>query len=175
MTRPAVGRPDHHDVLLAPGRPAAERAALRLAQRARQQRVGLVAALVGREVIRLVEVDRVDGFERHKLGDLRRVRADLLHRLQLLGREHHVLVFRELIALGHVFARHRHLFLDAEVLLLQPRPAGLVQQVEGDRPARLGGREKLDRYRHQPERYGQTRDGSCRHCPCLLPSFSFLL
>ena len=145
-------------------RPSAQRFDSRSALR--EQRVGLGAALVGREVVGLVEVHRVDRFERHELGDLGHVRAGLLHRLQLLGREHHVLVLREFVALDHVLARDRHFFLDADVLLLQPRAAGLVQQVEGDRLARLGGRIELHRDRHQPERDGQTRDRSCSHA-CL--------
>ena len=65
-----LDRADHHDVLLAARGPAAERAALRLAQRLREQRVRLGAALVGREVVGLVEVHRVDRLDRHELGDL---------------------------------------------------------------------------------------------------------
>ena len=75
MTRPVLDRADHHDVLLAARGPAAERAALGLAQRLGEQRIGLGAALVGREVVRLVEVHRVDRLDRHELGDLGRVRA----------------------------------------------------------------------------------------------------
>ncbi len=102
-------------------RPSAQR--LRLAQRLGEQRVGLGAALVGREVVGLVEVHRIDRRERHELGDVGHVRAGFLHRLQLLGREDHVLVLGEFVALDHVLARDRDLFLDAEVLLLQARAA----------------------------------------------------
>src|SRR6185369_11550194 len=128
-----LDRPDHDDVLLAARRPAAERAAAGLAQRAREKRIRLGAALVGCEVIGLVEVDRIDRLDRHELGDVGRVGPGLLHRLQLLRREHHVLVLGELVALHHLLARDRDLLLHAEVLLLEPRAAGLVQQVEGNR------------------------------------------
>src|SRR5438046_1380639 len=49
---PVVDRADHHDVLLAAGGPAPQRAALRLAQPAREQRERLGSALVGCEVVR---------------------------------------------------------------------------------------------------------------------------
>src|SRR6202171_1773321 len=154
---------DHHDVLLAAGGPAPERAALGLAQRACEQREGRGATLVRGEVVRRVAVNRVDRFDGHEFGDFGRVRADLLHRLQLLGTEHHVLVLGEFIAFDHVLARDRDLLLDAEVLLLQARPAALVQQVERDRAARLGGRIELHRNRHQPERNRQRCYRSCSH------------
>src|SRR5262249_48500479 len=102
-------------------------------------------------------------FEWHELGDLGHVRADLFHRLQLFRREDDVLVLRELVALHDVFARDDDLLLDADVLLLEPRAAGLVQHVEGDRLARLGGRKQLHRDRYEPERDGQTCDRSCSH------------
>src|SRR6266581_2170147 len=159
-------RSDHHDVLLAARRPATERAAIRLAQRFCKQRVGLRAAFVRGEVIGLVEIHRVDRFDRHEFGDVRRVRPRLLERLQLLGREHHVLVVGEFIALRHVLARDGNLFLHADVLLLEPRSAGLVQKVERDRAARLGGGVKLHRNRDQSERNRQRSDRSCSHA-CL--------
>src|SRR5712691_4487504 len=122
-----LDRADHHDVLLAARRPAAERAAIRLAQRFRKQRVGLRAAFVRSEVVGLVEIHRVDRFDRHEFRDIRRVRPRLLEGLKLLGREHHVLVVGEFIALRHVLARDRNLLLHADVTLLEPRSAGLVQ------------------------------------------------
>src|SRR5205823_13273108 len=62
-------RTDHYDVLLAARRPAAQRAALGFAQRAREQRIGLGAALVGREIVGLVEEHRIDRVDRHEFGD----------------------------------------------------------------------------------------------------------
>ena len=158
-----LDRADHDDVLLAARRPAAERTALRLAQRLGEKRIGLGAALVGREVIGFVEVHRVDGLDRHEFADVRRAGAGFLQSFQLLGREHHVLVLGELVAFDHVFARDRDLFLDAEILLAQARAARLVQQVERDGAARLGRRKELDRNRHQPERNRQRCNRSRRH------------
>src|SRR5438093_9060709 len=80
-------RPDHHDVLLAARRPASDRAALRLAQRAGEQRVRLGAPFVGSEVVRLVEVHRVDGGDRDEFGDLRAMRSRFLQRLEPVGSE----------------------------------------------------------------------------------------
>ena len=143
-------------------RPSAQRPVS--SQRLREQRIGLRAALVGREVVRLVEVDRVDALDRDELGDLDHVGARLLQRLQLLGREDDVLVLGELVALDRVLARHDDAFLGADVLLLEARAARrLVQHVEGDRPGRLRRGVELDRNRHEAEGDRQRCDGSGRH------------
>src|SRR5712691_1340383 len=161
-----LDRADHHDVLLAAGAPAAERAAAGIAQRPREQRVRLRSALVRGEVVGLVEEHRVDRIDRHEFRDVRRVRTGFLERLQLFRREHHVLILGELVALRHVLACDRDLLLHADVLLLEPRSAGLVQQVERDRAARLGGGVKLHRNRHQSKGNGQRCNRSCSHaCP----------
>ena len=142
-------RPDHHDVLLAARAIATDGAALGLAQRAGEQRIRLGAPLVGSEVVGLVEEYRIDRLDRHEFGDLRAVRPRLLHRLELLGGEHHILVLRELIPLHHVFARHGHVLFDAEVLLPEPGPASLVEEIEGDRMTCLGRGIELHRNRHE--------------------------
>src|SRR5262249_39829070 len=51
-----------------------------------------------------------------------------------------------------VVARDDHLVARADVLLLQPRPAFLVQEVERDRRGGLRGREEPYRDGDQPER-----------------------
>ena len=66
------------------------------------------------------------------------------------GREHHVAVLLELVALHHVGALDRDVLLDAHVLLLDAR-AAVVQQVEADAGRALGGRIDLHRNRHQAE------------------------
>src|ERR687883_67732 len=68
-----------------------------------------------------------------------------IERVELLGREHHVAVARELVALhdvvvGDLVAGHR-----VHALLLDPVPGVLVQLVEADGLAR-DGRVQLDRH-----------------------------
>jgi hypothetical protein len=141
----------------------ADRAALRVAQGLRQQRVGLGAALVGRDVVRLVEIHRIDGRDRHELVDVRDLGARLFHRLELVRVEHDVLVLGEFIALDHLIARDRDVFPHAEVLLPQARAAVLVQQVEGNGALRFRGGVELHRDRDQPERNRQIADRTCSH------------
>ena len=165
-----LDRAEHHDVLLAARRPASERAAPGFLQRFREQRVRLRAALVGREVVGLVEVHRVDARDRDELGDLDHVGARLLQRLQLFRREDDVLVLGELVALHRVLARHHDAFLGADVLLLQARAARrLVQHVEGDRAGGLGRRIELHRDRHESEGHRQRCDGTGSHTFTHLP------
>ena len=154
---------DHDDVLLAARRPAPDGAAIRFAERRGEKGIGLGAELVRSQVIGLVEEHRIDRFDRHEFRDLRALRPCLLEGLQLLGREHDVLVLGEFVTLDHVFAGDRHVFFDADVLLLEPRAAGLVQKVEGDRSACLGRGEELHRNRDQPERDTQRAYRSCSH------------
>jgi hypothetical protein len=73
-------------------------------------------------------------------------------RLDLLGRELHVLVLGELVALDHLVALDDRAVLDADVLLLQARAAALVQHVEGDRVLGLSRGEQLHRNCDQSER-----------------------
>src|SRR5262249_43307944 len=80
--------------------------------------------------------------------------------------ELHILVLGELVALDDVLARDDHLFLDAYVLLLQARAACLVQHVEVDSLARLGGRIELHRDGNHAEGDGQRRNRSRSHA-CL--------
>src|SRR5205814_5790494 len=59
--------------------------------------------------------------------------------------------------------RDRDLLLDAEVLLLQPRAARLVQHVEGDRLARFRRGIELHRDGDEPEGNRERCDGACSH------------
>jgi hypothetical protein len=147
-----VDRTDQHDVRLAARRPATDRSQLSFLHRFDQQPVRLVGALVRRQVVRLVEVHRIDRLDRHELRDLHRMGAGLFERLDLLRRELHVLVLGELVALDHLVALDDRAVLDADVLLPQPRAAALVQHVEGDRVLRLGRGVELHRDCDEPER-----------------------
>src|SRR6202049_5114060 len=156
-------RTQDHDVALAACGPVADATTPRLLERFGEQCVGLGGALVGSEVVGLVVVNRIDRLDGHELGDLHRVRADFFQCLDLLGRELHVLILGELVALHHLLAFHDHAFLLAYVLLLQARAVGLVQQVEGDGVRRLSRGVELHRYGDQPEGHRQRTYGTCGH------------
>jgi hypothetical protein len=146
-----------HHVLFALPDPARQCAAAAFLHRRDQQPVRLAAALVGHQVVGLVVVDRVDRAHRDERDNVDGVPRRFFQRLQFRRREGDIAVLVELVALDHVGAFDRHAFLQAHVLLLQPR-AAVVQQVEADRTRGLGGRIQLDRYRHQPEAERQRGD-----------------
>ena len=120
------------------------------------------AALVRAEVVSLVEVDRVDALQRHELGDVGAVRARLLHRLQLLGRELHVLVLGELVAAHELVPLDHHLVHGAERLLLDAGSALGVEHVEGHICGNRGGVE-LHGDGDEPEGDGAGPEGMRRH------------
>jgi hypothetical protein len=55
------------------------------------------------------------------------VRRGVLEGLQLLGSEHHVLAFRELIALRHLGAFDQGAVVDRDVLLFDARTVALPE------------------------------------------------
>src|SRR5487761_54712 len=139
----------------------ADRAALGLLERLREERIGFRAALVGREIVSLVEVDRIDRLDGDELRDVDRVGAGLLHGLDLRRLEGDVLVLGELVTLHHVVALDDGAVLETDVLLPEARAAPFVQQVEGDRVPRLRRAVELDGYRDEPERDGVRSDRPC--------------
>ena len=64
-----------------------ERGAAGVLERVDQQAVGPLAALVGAQIVGLVDVDPVHRVERHELGDVDGVGRLLVQRLDLFGRE----------------------------------------------------------------------------------------
>ena len=66
--QPVAERAEDDEVLLAARGVLRQRPASGLLQRLRQQRVGAIAALVGAEVVRLGEVDRIDLRRRDELA-----------------------------------------------------------------------------------------------------------
>ena len=81
----AVERAQEHEVLLAARRVLSERGAAGLLERSGEQAIRAVAALVGPEVVDLLEVLAVDLGERHELDDVDRAGRLLLERLELFG------------------------------------------------------------------------------------------
>src|SRR5262249_7327470 len=120
------------------------------------------AALVGAEVVGLLEIDRIDLRERNELRDVDGLRRLALEPLQLLVGEAHVLVLGELVALDQRGAIEDFVALRADLLLLDAAAALGVEQIERH-AGRRGRREHLDRNRNQSERQGSRSDGMGWH------------
>jgi len=129
----ARNRSQHHQVQPVVGGVAGNGGAPTLAHHLDQEMVGLLAALVGRQVIGTIEVDRIDLVRRHELRNGNGLGRLFLHGLEFFGGEGHVLVLGELVALDHVVLLDLLPVLRAHVLLLQPGAVLLVQPVEGHR------------------------------------------
>ena len=82
-----VGRADRGEVLAVSQHEARDGDLLRVAHRLHEQRVGLLGALVGAEVVRVVEVDGVDVVEVDEVLDLDRPRLLRVDLLELVARD----------------------------------------------------------------------------------------
>src|SRR5262249_40549170 len=127
-----------------------------------QEAVGLLAALVGAEVVRLLEVDGIDAGQGHEAGDVDGLGGLALQSLQLLVLDPDVLVLGELVALDEGGALHRLVAAGTERLLADARAALGVQEIEAD-VGRGGRRVELDRNGDQPERDRTRPNGMWRH------------
>ena len=145
-----------------------QRHALRLHHGVGQQPVGLLAALVGAEVVGLLEVDRIHLGERDELGDVDHARGLALERLQLFLGELHVLVLGELVALDQRAALDDLVAGGAELLLLM-RPPHFWCSWLNETLTRGRGREHLDRDRDQAERDGSPTRWNVEACCVFLP------
>ena len=83
----AVERTKEHEVLLAARGVLTERGAPGLLERRGEQAIRAVAALVGAEVVDLLQVLAIDLRERDELDDVDGARRLFLQRLELFGRE----------------------------------------------------------------------------------------
>ena len=132
-------RPHHDEVLLAARRVLADGDAARVDEHLREQLVGARAALVGAEVIDLVEIAPLDLLGLQEFRDVDRVRGRGLERFELLGLEQHVLILGELVALDDFLARHDFAAARRDQLLLDARSVLLVDLVEGEGGLRFRG------------------------------------
>jgi hypothetical protein len=136
--------------------------AARLTERLGQQPVGLVAALVGSEVVAGLDLDEIQIRARHAGLDRHRfVGPRELEIFQLGLGERHVLAAGVLVALDHVGSVDDISRDCIHVLLLEPVPLG-CKLIE---PRRLGrhGFVELDGDRHHPERDGARPHASNCH------------
>src|SRR5262249_5925745 len=106
---------------------------------------------VGREVVRPLEIDRID---RRVVGESLEVdharRLDL-HLLEVLVADDDVAALLELVAFDEIAVRHLALALRAPALLLDARLTLGVQLIEAERRARVGCREHLDGDVHETD------------------------
>src|SRR6185437_714854 len=117
----------HNDYILAPtGRPTSDGTPLAFPKSGREQSVWLGTALIGRQVVRRVEIDRVHRLQRNELVDVHTLGTGLLERLDFLRSEHHVLILSELIALDDLVPPDDHPLLLADILLLETGPVLLM-------------------------------------------------
>ena len=122
-----------------------------------------LAALVGAEVVDLVEVGSLDLFERHEFGNIDGVRRFLFQRLELLGSEQDVLAFGELVPFNHVLPGHDLAGFGSDVLLLEPGPVFLGDEIEGNLLGRLRRRVELYRDGNEPKADGSGAHWSRTH------------
>ena len=124
--------PQHDDVLAIVHGDLGQRVELRFAQRLEEQRVRLLAALVGRHVIRAFQVDRVHLVGLHEFQDLHHPGGLGRDLLDVLVVDDDVVVLLVLVALHQFAAGDRFVFRLADGDLLDARVVVFVQQVEAD-------------------------------------------
>ena len=123
----------HYDVFFAARDPTPDRTLSGFTQRGRKQRVGLRAALVGRQIIGAVKINRVDRLQRDELADIDCMGRRVLERLQLLGTEHDILVLGEFVALDHFRALDELAVGDRNILLFDARTILLPRRLKDTR------------------------------------------
>ena len=138
------------------------RSASRRTMNASSARSSAGTTIIGLLVIEDVDLVRID-----ELGELERLLALQLDRLELLVVEQDVAALLILIALDDLVGIDR---ADAghDLLIFDPLAGRLVDLVEGDGRAALGGGEDLDRDRDQGEPDLSLPIGACGH-DCVLP------
>jgi hypothetical protein len=103
------------------------------------------------KVIRLVDVDRVDGIhvgEPDQIDNARRLRSCLR---QVLVVEHNIATALELVPLRHFGLVDLAVATGASPFLLKARLALAVELVKADSRRRVGGRKHPNRHRHEAD------------------------
>jgi hypothetical protein len=157
----AVHRSDRRQVLLVSQHEARDRDLALLLHRLDEQRVSLLGAGVGTEVVGLVEVDRVDLVEIDEVLDLDRAGLLRVELLELLAGQHDVLVGADLIALDDLLVGDFLAVLLRDALVADARPVSLAQLLEAHRLLRRRAVE-LHGHVQEPEADRSTPDCS-RH------------
>ena len=132
-----------------------------------EQRVRLLAALVGHEVVRLLEVERIDVVEVDELLDLDLVTALRLERLDLRRLDDHVLALRDLEAAldpvgGDLFAGRV-----GDLAVADARAGSLLELVEAHVFV-LRRADELHGHLHESEADRAGPDGTGHRVPSYL-------
>ncbi len=106
---------------------------------------------VRREIVRALEIDRIDRRVVGKLLEVDHARRIDAHLLDVFLVDDDVAPFFELEALDDVGVGHFTLALRTPALLLNPRLTLAVQLVEAQSGAGIGGRKHLDRDVHEAD------------------------
>src|SRR5579862_6088724 len=128
-----------------------------------------MASLFGRlEIVRLVEVHRVDLVELDELQDIDRLRRFRIDLLEVVVGEKHVLALLVFVAFDYLVPRHGLVFDRADALVLDTPLVLGVKQVKGEL-VRSHCRKKLDGDRYEAEIDG-SGPNCMRHSPLILPN-----
>src|SRR5580692_1947758 len=127
-----------------------------------------MASLFGRlEIVRLVEVHRVDLVDFDELDDVHGLRGLGIHRRKIFVVQHHVLPLLVLVPLDDLVPRYGLSIDAADALVLYASFVFRVQHIEG-KVVGLYGREEFDRNRNEAEIY-RPRPDCMRHRWIILP------
>jgi len=125
-----VHRRDRAQVLRLPEDDLRHRRLARLGHRLAQESIGSLPPLAGLQVIRRLEVARVDGAGRNEGEDVDGLRTIERGPLEILRREHGVLALADLVALHHLGPGHHLALALADPLVVHRRLVLGVQQVK---------------------------------------------
>src|SRR5579862_3768874 len=127
-----------------------------------------MASLFGRlQIVRLVEIHRIDLVELDELQDIDRLRRFRIDLLEVVVVEDHVLTLLVLVTLDDLVPRHRFIFDRADALVLDTPFVLGVKHIEGEL-VRLDRRKELDGDRYETEIDG-SGPNCMRHSPLILP------
>ena len=146
------------DVLARADHDARDRDPARIDQRVAQQRVCVAAFLLGLEIVRRVEVHRVDLVELDELHDLHRLRGLRAHRLEVVVGHHDVVALLVLVPAHEIGVLHLLVAHAAVALVEDAALVFFVKKIEAQVVA-ANGREQLhgDRDESEVDRAGPNR------------------
>ena len=163
----AVDRTDRDQPLLAPHHDPPDRDLVERLHRVDQQRVRLLAALVGNEVVGLLEVERIDVVEVDELLDLDLVAALRAQRVDLRRLDDHVPALRDLEAALDPVGADLFAGRVRNLAVADARAGSLLELVEAHVFV-LRRADELHGHLHESEADRAGPDGTGHRVPCYL-------